>query len=116
VQDLIGLLPKVQEAQQQSDKATANNLSVRAELMADCLAGAWANHMNQRHNNLTQADIQQAVAAATAIGDDRLSRAAGRAAVPDSFTHGSSEQRVRWLATGFQSGTIASCDTFAVNR
>ena len=75
-----------------------------------------ANHMNQRHNNLTQADLQEAVRTAAAIGDDRLSRAAGRAAVPDSFTHGSSEQRVRWLTTGLQNGTIASCNTFQANR
>lgn len=116
VQNLMGLLPKVQEAQQQADKATANSISVRTELMADCLAGAWANHMNERHNNLTQNDLQQAVSTATAIGDDRLSRAAGRAAVPDSFTHGSSQQRVQWLTTGFQTGTIASCNTFQANR
>ena len=112
VQNLVGLLPKVQAAEKQADAATANNLSVRTELMADCLAGAWANHMNERHNNRTDADLQQAVTTATAIGDDRLSRAAGRAAVPDSFTHGSSQQRVRWLATGFRGGTIAGCNTF----
>lgn len=112
VQNLIGLLPKVQQAEQQMDKAAANDLSVRTELMADCLAGAWANHMNQRHDNLTEADMQQAVSTAQAIGDDRLSRAAGRAAVPDSFTHGSSAQRVKWLATGFKSGTIGGCNTF----
>ena len=112
VQNLVGLLPKVQQAEQQADKTEANNLSVRTELMADCLAGAWANHMNQRHDNLTDADLQQAVNTATAIGDDRLSRAAGRSAVPDSFTHGSSAQRVKWLSTGFRSGTIASCNTF----
>ena len=112
IQNLIGLLPKVQAAQKQADKATANNLSVRIELMADCLAGAWANHMNERHNNLTDADLQQAVNTASAIGDDRLMRSAGRAAVPDSFTHGSADQRVRWLATGFHGGTISGCNTF----
>ena len=116
VQNLVGLLPKVQaaekQADQQGDKAEANNLSVRTELMADCLAGAWANHMNQRHDNLTDADLQQAVSTATAIGDDRLSRAAGRAAVPDSFTHGTSAQRVKWLSTGFKGGTIAGCNTY----
>ncbi len=112
VQNLIGLLPKVQAAERQADDATANNLSVRTELMADCLAGAWANHMNQRHHNLDQADLEQAVQTASAIGDDRLSKAAGRAAVPDSFTHGSSQQRVQWLTTGFKTGTIAGCNTF----
>jgi predicted metalloprotease len=112
VQNLIGLLPKVQAAERQSDDATSNNLSVRTELMADCLAGAWANHMNQRHHNIDEQDLQQAVNTASAIGDDRLSRAAGRAAVPDSFTHGSSAQRVQWLTTGFRGGTIAGCNTF----
>ena len=116
VQNLVGLLPKVQQVEQQVGKAEANGLSVRTELMADCLAGAWANHMNERHNNLTQADLQEAVNTATAIGDDRLSRASGRAAVPDSFTHGSSAQRVQWLGTGFRNGTIASCNTFAGER
>ena len=114
VQNLLGLLPKVQQAEQNAgSKAEANDLSVRTELMADCLAGAWANHMNERHNNLTDTDMQDAVNTATAIGDDRLSRAAGRAAVPDSFTHGSSQQRVKWLETGFKQGTIAGCNTFA---
>ncbi len=112
LQNLLGLLPKVRQAEEQAGRAQANELSVRVELMADCLAGAWANHMNERHNNLTQGDIEQAVATATAIGDDRLSRSAGRAAVPDSFTHGSSQQRVRWLGTGLRAGTIAACNTF----
>src|SRR5438270_3607300 len=116
VQNLIGLLPKVQAAERQSDDATANNLSVRTELMADCLAGAWANHMNQRHHNLNESDLQQAVTTAAAIGDDRLQRAAGRAVVPDSFTHGSSQQRVQWLTTGLRSGTIAACNTFQPSR
>jgi len=116
VQNLIGLLPKVQAAQrqalQESDKATSNDLSVRIELMADCLAGVWANQMNQRHHNIDEADLQQAAATATAIGDDRISQAAGRAVMRDSFTRGSSEQRVRWLGTGLRTGTIAGCNTF----
>ena len=112
IQNLLGILPKAQAAQQQADKATANGISVRIELMADCLAGAWADHMNERHNNLTQADLEQAVRTATAIGDDRLQQASGRAVVPDSFTHGSAQQRVQWLTTGFKNGTIASCNTF----
>ena len=113
IQNLIGLLPKVQAAERDADKATANGLSVRTELMADCLAGAWAKHMNERHHNIDETDMRQAQATATAIGDDRLSRASGRQAVPDSFTHGSSEQRVRWLETGMRTGTIAGCNTFA---
>jgi hypothetical protein len=113
IQNLLGLLPKVQQAQRQSDKATSNALSVRTELMADCLAGVWAYYMNQRHHNIDAADVQQAVATASAIGDDRLSQQAGRgAAVPDSFTHGSSQQRVQWLSTGMRTGQISSCNTF----
>jgi uncharacterized protein len=117
VQNLIGILPKVQEMKRQSNETTANALSVRVELMADCLAGTWAYHMNQRHKNIDERDVQQAVATAEAIGDDRLSRQAGRGAVvPDSFTHGSSAQRVQWLTTGLRSGTIKACDTFAQAR
>ena len=116
VQNLLGLLPKVQAAQRQArgdgDQATSNDLSVRTELMADCLAGVWANAMNQRHRNIDDNDLQQAVATATAIGDDRISQAAGRAVVRDSFTHGSAAQRVRWLTTGLRTGTVAGCNTF----
>jgi len=112
VQNLLGLLPKVQAAERQADQATANDLSVRTELMADCLAGVWANHMNERHRNIDEADLQQAANTAAAIGDDRISQAAGRAVVRDSFTHGSSQQRVQWLATGLRTGTIAGCNTF----
>ncbi len=113
VQNLIGLLPKVQQAQRQADTRQANDLSVRTELMADCLAGVWAYHMNQRHQNIDANDVQQAATTAAAIGDDRLQQRAGRgAAVPDSFTHGSSQQRVQWLTTGLRSGSVASCDTF----
>lgn len=117
VQNLIGVLPKVQEARRQADESTANAVSVRVELMADCLAGAWAYHMNQRHQNIGDQDVQQAVAPATAIGDDRLARRAGRGAVvPDSFTHGSSAQRVQWLTTGLRSGTVNACNTFGQGR
>jgi predicted metalloprotease len=113
VQNLIGLLPKVQQAEQQGDDRAANALSVRTELMADCLAGVWAYHMNRRHHNFNDADVQQAIATASAIGDDRLAaqRGSGRV-VPDSFTHGSSAQRVQWLSTGLHSGTIQACNTF----
>ena len=80
--------------------------------MADCLAGIWANKMNERRSNITDADVKQAVAAATAIGDDRLQRQSQGRVVPDSFTHGSSEQRVRWLTTGLRTGNLNSCNTF----
>jgi hypothetical protein len=113
VQNLIGLLPKVQAAQRQGDEREANALSVRTELMADCLAGVWANHMNQRHQNIDESDLRQGVATASAIGDDRLGQRSGRGAVvPDSFTHGSSQQRVQWLTTGLRGGTIEGCNTF----
>ena len=114
VQNLVGLLPKVQQAErEQQDPKVANNLSVRTELMADCLAGVWANKMNARHHNIDDNDLRQGVATATAIGDDRLQQQAGRSAVvPDSFTHGSSAQRVQWLTTGFKGGTVAGCNTF----
>jgi predicted metalloprotease len=114
VQNLVGLLPKAEAMQRQArDRATANAVSVRIELMADCFAGVWANKMNQRHANIDDSDVQQAIAAATAIGDDRLQRQSTGAVVPDSFTHGSSAQRVRWLTTGLRGGNMQACDTFA---
>lgn len=117
VQNLIGLLPQVQQAQARADQRQANAISVRTELMADCLAGVWAYHMNQRHQNIDETDVRQAVATASAIGDDRLARQSGRGAVvPDSFTHGSSEQRVRWLTVGLHGGTIEACNTFKSER
>jgi predicted metalloprotease len=116
VENLLGILPKVQQAQRRAgSKADANALSVRVELMADCLAGVWANKMNQRHSNIDENDLKQAVAAASAIGDDRLQRQAQGRVVPDSFTHGSSEQRVRWLANGLRNGSVAACNTFQAN-
>ena len=111
VQDLLGILGKMQKAQQQSDQTQANAISVRIELQADCLAGVWAANANQK--KLTDADIQQALATAEAIGDDRLQTAARGYAVPDSFTHGSSAMRQQWLTTGLKSGLVDSCNTFA---
>jgi uncharacterized protein len=117
VQNLLGLLAKVQGMQRDArDRATANAISVRTELMADCFAGVWANKMNQRHANIDDNDVRQAISAATAIGDDRLQRQSRGVAVPDSFTHGSSAQRVRWLTTGLKSGNMKDCDTFAVRE
>jgi predicted metalloprotease len=117
VQNLVGLLPKVQAAQRAAgNSGEANALSVRTELMADCCAGVWANRMNARHANIDDNDVQQAVAAATAIGDDRLQRQSQGVAIPDSFTHGSSAQRVHWLTTGLKTGSMKSCDTFATQQ
>jgi predicted metalloprotease len=116
VQNLLGVLPKVERAKQRASEAQANQLSVRVELMADCLAGVWAYHSNQQYKSLEQGDIEKAIAAAEAIGDDRLQKQAQGYAVPDSFTHGSSAQRVRWLQTGLKSGQVSSCDTFRAGR
>jgi hypothetical protein len=117
VQNLLGILPKVQAMQERArDDATANAISVRTELMADCFAGLWANRMNQRHANIDDSDVRQAINTAAAIGDDRLQRQSRGMAVPDSFTHGSSAQRVRWLTIGLRGGNLKSCDTFAVQE
>lgn len=113
IENLLGILPKVQRAQQEGSQAEANNLSVRVELMADCLAGVWAANANAKWRNIDPDDIQKAVATAQAIGDDRLQKASRGYAVPDSFTHGSSAQRVQWLQRGMQSGQIDSCNTFS---
>jgi predicted metalloprotease len=113
VQNLLGILPKVQQAQRAAgDKVTANQLQVRTELQADCLAGVWANRSNKKHQFLDPGDVDQALQTAAAIGDDRLQRQTRGYVVPDSFTHGSSEQRKRWFMTGFQQGTVQACNTF----
>jgi uncharacterized protein len=114
IQDQLGLLEKIQNAQRNaSSKAQANNLSVRAELMADCLAGVWAANAQAKYNVIEPGDIEKAVKTAQAIGDDRLQESSRGYAIPDSFTHGSAAQRVQWLNIGFKSGQIDSCNTFA---
>jgi hypothetical protein len=113
IENLLGILPKVQRAQARaSSRAEDNHLSVRVELMADCLAGVWANNGNSRQRFLEEGDIEKAVASAQAIGDDRLQRAQAGRVVPDSFTHGSSAQRTEWLLRGLKSGRIDDCNTF----
>jgi uncharacterized protein len=116
VENQLGILPRVQQRQQEVGEAERNQLSVRVELMADCLAGVWAHHSNQRWQSLEQGDIEEAIRAAEAIGDDRLQKQGQGRVVPDSFTHGSSEQRMRWLTTGLKSGQIQACDTFRASR
>jgi uncharacterized protein len=116
VENQLGILPRVQERQQQVGRAEANQLSVRVELMADCLAGVWAHHSNQRWQSLEQGDIEEAIRAAEAIGDDRLQKQGQGRVVPDSFTHGSSEQRMRWLTTGLKTGQVQACDTFRASK
>ena len=113
VQDLLGILDKVDAAKERVSQTQANALSVRVELQADCLAGVWAANANQKWRILEQGDVEKALATAQAIGDDRLQTAARGYAVPDSFTHGSSAQRAKWLTAGLKSGQIASCNTFS---
>ena len=113
IQNLLGILPKAQQAQQSAGgRAQANQIQVRVELQADCLAGVWANRSEQRKSFLDPGDIDAALQTATAIGDDTLQKRAQGRVVPDSFTHGSAEQRKRWFTIGFQQGKVSACNTF----
>ncbi len=112
VQNLLGISGRVQAMRQRSGEAQANQLSVRLELQADCLAGIWANHANRTRSILEAGDVEEALNAATAIGDDRLQQQSRGHAMPDSFTHGSSAQRVRWFRRGLESGQLSQCNTF----
>jgi uncharacterized protein len=116
VQNLMGLSDKVHNAQRNASERQANALSVRLELQADCFAGVWAHHANRARGIIENGDVEAALAAATAIGDDALQRQAGGEVVPDSFTHGSSAQRVRWFTRGIESGEIAQCNTFEARQ
>jgi len=116
VQDELGILPRVTQAQQAASSQTAvNALQVRIELQADCFAGVWANRAQQKHNFLDPGDVDQALQTATAIGDDRLQKEMQGYVVPDSFTHGTSEQRKRWFSNGFKSGQVSACDTLSAS-
>jgi len=112
VQNLLGLLPQVQQAQRAMDQSEANGLQVRVELQADCLAGVWANRAQAKWEFIEPGDVEAALQTASSIGDDRLQRQAQGYVVPDSFTHGTSAQRSQWFTTGLKSGDVASCDTF----
>jgi len=112
VQNLLGILPRVQELQSGADKVAANQLQVRVELQADCFAGIWAHYAEEKWRIIEPGDIESAMQTAAAIGDDRLQRRAQGYVVPDAFTHGSSEQRTRWFMTGLKSGQVDSCNTF----
>ena len=116
VQNLMGLSDKVHNAQRNASERQANALSVRLELQADCFAGVWAHHANRARAIIENGDVEAALAAASAIGDDALQRQAGGEVVPDSFTHGSSAQRVRWFTRGIESGEIAQCNTFEARQ
>jgi len=112
VQNLLGVSMSVQQRQRQVSKTEANELSVRAELQADCYAGVWAHHAHKKMQLLEAGDLEEGMNAASKIGDDALMRSAGRAVRPESFTHGSSQQRQEWLLRGLQSGDANQCDTF----
>ena len=113
VQDELGITAKVDAARGRMSQTQNNAMSVRVELQADCFAGVWAHHSQQSKQWLDPGDIEAAMNSARKIGDDALQRSAGRAVVPDSFTHGSSAQRQRWFGNGYQSGDVKSCDTFS---
>jgi uncharacterized protein len=114
VQNLLGTLPKATAAQRAAgSKAAANRIQVRIELQADCFAGVWANHSNQRWKSIEPGDVEAALQTASAIGDDRLQKQAQGYVVPDSFTHGTSEQRQHWFSAGLKLGKVSACDTFS---
>ncbi len=112
VQNLLGILPRVRQLQASLDKVQANQIQVRIELQADCLAGVWANRSQQKWKFLEPGDIDAAMQTASAIGDDTMQRRAQGYVVPDAFTHGTAEQRKSWFTTGLTTGTVESCNTF----
>lgn len=114
VQNLLGIMNKVQGLQRRGgSQSQANALSVRLELQADCLAGIWANYAHRERNILEQGDVEEGLNAAAQIGDDRMQKRAQGYVVPEGFTHGSAEQRVRWFRRGIESGNLQQCDTFS---
>ncbi len=116
VQNLLGISGQIHSMKQRVSEGEANALSVRLELQADCLAGIWAHHADKARNILEAGDVEEALNAASAIGDDTLQRQSRGTVVPESFTHGTSAQRQRWFRTGLESGDPDSCDTFTVDR
>lgn len=112
VQNLLGTSDQVHRLQRQSSPLEANRLSVKLELQADCYAGVWGYYVNNEMKLLEPGDVEEGIAAANAVGDDRLQKMSGRAVQPDSFTHGTSEQRIAWFKKGFQSGDMEQCRTF----
>ncbi|MBM4220525.1 MAG: flagellar biosynthesis protein FlgM [Gammaproteobacteria bacterium] len=116
VQNLVGTAGKVRAAQQRASQVEANGLSVRMELQADCYAGVWANQASRSRQLLEAGDVEEGLNAASAIGDDRLQHMSQGRVVPDAFTHGSSEQRVRWFRKGMESGSLEACDTFSARQ
>ncbi|HSS40369.1 MAG TPA: neutral zinc metallopeptidase, partial [Polyangia bacterium] len=115
VQKLLGISDKVDTARRNADRARSNALSVRLELQADCFAGIWANRAQATKQIVEAGDIDEALNAASQIGDDTLQKESQGYVVPDSFTHGTSAQRSRWFKRGYNQGDISSCDTFAAS-
>ena len=116
VQTLLGVSEQVHAARQRAGETEGNALQVKMELQADCFAGVWAHHAHQQRQILEPGDTEEALAAAAGVGDDRLQKQTRGHVVPDSFTHGSSEQRMRWFSRGLQSGDPGQCDTFKAAR
>ena len=112
VQNLSGTLQEVNNLRSRVSQSDSNKISVLTELQADCYAGIWARHAQDKFGSLEEGDLKEAMGAAQAVGDDVIQESAGRTPVPDSFTHGSAEQRQEWLMRGFNSGDMAQCDTF----
>jgi uncharacterized protein len=116
VQNSLGILTAARSEEASSDRRGANQISVRVELQADCLAGVWAYHADRTKHIIEKGDVKAAMNAASAVGDDRLQRQARGTVVPDAFIHGSSAQRVHWFKRGLESGNTKQCDTFAANE
>jgi hypothetical protein len=116
VQNLLGISSQVHQRQQSVSQEEGNELSVRLELQADCFAGVWGHHADRQRQMLESGDVEEGLNAAAAVGDDRIQKSAGRSVSPESWTHGSSEMRVRWFKQGFQSGQLSTCDTFRASR
>ena len=113
VQTLLGISEQVEQARRGLNRVQSNQLTVRTELQADCFAGVWAHHAHRSRQLLEAGDVEEGLAAASAIGDDRLQKQSQGYVSPDSFTHGSSAQRVKWFRIGLEKGTVEACDTFA---
>jgi predicted metalloprotease len=113
VQNVLGILPKVQQMKRGLDRQEANQLQARMDLQADCFAGLWLHHSDRTHKFLEPSHIAAVMESVAALGNDRLQKQASGKAVPETFMHGSSEQRVRWFTTGLKNGTVSSCNTFS---
>jgi predicted metalloprotease len=116
VQTLLGITEQVDRMRRQTDQATANRLSVMMELQADCFAGVWARRTHETQGVLERGDVEEGLGAASAVGDDRIQQATRGYVVPDAFTHGSSQQRMRWFTQGLESGDLNTCDTFNASQ